>query len=110
MKVLASAPWPEVRPALTTPSQPVWSERPWACSSWPSWTLTTTSLQEMPEPVDPSSGSVTQILYGILSVNDAIWPFSGNSIVTVGVRLPTVTTVLETPVRPPASATVSLTW
>ena len=62
VKVLASAPWPEVRPDLKVPSQPVWWLRPWACSSWPSETVTLTSLQEMPAPVVPSSGSVTVIL------------------------------------------------
>ena len=62
----------------------------------------------MPEPVEPSSGSVTVTLYGILSVKDASLPLSGVSIVTVGARLPTVIRMFSTAVRPPASRTVSL--
>ena len=68
--MLASAPWPAVRPVENVPSQPVVWDRPWACSSWPSETVTRTLVQLMPAPVVPSSGSVTEILYGTLSVND----------------------------------------
>ena len=66
------------------------------------------SLQEMPAPVVPSSGSVTETLYGILSVKDASLPLSGVSIVTTGARLPTVIRMFSTPVRPAWSLTVSL--
>ena len=61
----------------------------------------------MPEPVVPSSASVTVILYGILSPNAANWPFSGISIVTCGRVLPTTTVTLLTAVRPPWSVTLS---
>ena len=64
--------------------------------------------QSMPAPVVPSSGSVTETLYGILSVKDASLPLSGVSIVTVGARLPTEIRMFSTPVRPVWSLTVSL--
>ena len=61
----------------------------------------------MPEPVAPSSASVTEILNGTLSPNAANWPFSGNSIVTSGRVLPTTTRTLLTADRPPSSVTFS---
>ena len=108
VNVLASGPWPAARPEDRTPSQPVALDRSCACSSWPSEILTVMSAQLMPAPVEPSSGSVIETLYGILSVKDATWPSSGISIVTVGARLPTEICTLLTAVRPVWSVTVSL--
>ena len=62
----------------------------------------------MPEPVEPSWASVTEILYGTLSPKAANWPFSGISIVTCGRVLPATTVTLSTAVRPPASVTRSV--
>ena len=100
VKVLASGPWPAVRPVCSVPVQPVALDRSCACSSWPSEILTVMSLQTIPAPVVPSSGSVTVIVYGILSVKDASLPSSGVVIVTIGARLPTVIGMFSTAVRP----------
>ena len=70
--------------------------------------MTLTSSQEMPLPVVPSSGSVTESLYGTVSVNDAAWPSIGVWKVITGARLPTVIGMFSTPVRPVWSLTVSL--
>jgi len=99
---------PAVRPVCSVPSQPVAVERSCACSSCPSEILTVMFAQSMPAPVEPSSGSVTVTLYGILSVKEASLPFRGVSIVTVGARLPTVIGMFSTAVSPAWSLTVSL--
>ena len=100
--MFAFAPWPPSVCVCTTPSQPVCWPRPWAWSSWPSWRLSTTSLQST-----WFSGSVTVILYGMRSPNAWNWPSSGTSIVTVGRVLPAVIGITSKPLAPPASVTVS---
>ncbi len=74
VKVFASGPWPAVRPVCSVPVQPVADDRSCACSSWPSEILTVMFAQSMPAPVVPSSGSVTETFYGILSVKAASLP------------------------------------
>src|SRR3954469_8496403 len=108
VNVLASGPWPLVRPVLNVPVQPVCWERPCECWSCPSEIVTCTSLHEIPAPVVPSSGSETEIVYGTVSVNAATWPLAGVWIVITGVRLPTVIGTFATAVLLSASLTVSL--
>ena len=52
----------------------------------------------VPAAVEPSSASVTVILYGTMSPKAANWPSSGISIVTTGRVLPAVIATLSTPV------------
>ena len=79
-----------------------------ACVSWPSLNSTRTlSQRDARCRCVPSSASVTDTPYGIVSPKSATLPFSGISIVTTGRVLPAMTVTVSTRESPDSSVTVS---
>ena len=109
VNTFASTPWPSTPVSVNSPSQPVADDSSCACVSCPSLNSIRTSVHAIPDPVEPSSASVTEIRYGILSPKSAILPFSGISMLTCGRELPAITVTLSTLVAPDSSVTVSVT-
>ena len=110
VKMFASMPWPAMPLSVNSPEQPVSEDSSCACVSWPSLNSIRTLSQEIPLPVLPSSASVTDTSYGIVSPKSATFPFSGMSIVTTGRVLPALTVTESVEVAPDSSVTVSRAW
>ena len=109
VNMFASTPWPSTPVSVNSPSQPVAEDSSCACVSWPSLNSIRTSSQRSRLPVEPSSASVTEIRYGIMSPKSAIRPFSGISIVDLRPRVAGDDRDLSMPVAPDSSVTVSFT-